>query len=306
MNREDLIEQIGAGIIPCRANGDDVALIDTRHLTVVQIKTGFLALDSFTVWDAAGQVVTPFVTELIIRDGNVALRLSAEYQPFRRREYSATVIGPWADKARGYYGIGIYHFKSDVNVGTLWRTGQILNASFFFTVGRQYERQASDTMAATRHLPLFSFGSTEDARHLRAPAPSRLHTRGGGHGVAEADTRKVSRRREDLRQAQPECGGRWFNSHLRPLDESGSTGAHSMCRWGHTVNLVVPIPADLSHTGEARWAEKAVDSCIADLVRALNAGGVLTRSCCCGHGKEEGSIILQDGRVLVVRQQPKG
>jgi hypothetical protein len=38
----------------------------------------------------------------------------------------------------------------------------------------------------------------------------------------------------------------------------------------------------------------------ADTVNALNKGGILTRSCCCGHGKAEGSILLQDGRKLRV------
>lgn len=73
-----------------------------------------------------------------------------------------------------------------------------------------------------------------------------------------------------------------------------------MCDWGNTKNLTVPIPADLSHTGERRWATKAIDSCIADLIYALNVMGVYTRSSCCGHGKEPGSIILEDGRELII------
>lgn len=73
-----------------------------------------------------------------------------------------------------------------------------------------------------------------------------------------------------------------------------------MCKHGDSVDALVNIPADLSHTGEARWATKPIDRCIAPLVRALNDGGVLTAGSCCGHGKAPGSIILQDGRVLVV------
>jgi hypothetical protein len=69
-----------------------------------------------------------------------------------------------------------------------------------------------------------------------------------------------------------------------------------------TVDVRVPIPADLSHTGEARWAVKPIDAPIADIVRALNEGGVLTRSSCCGHG-ERGEIVLQDGRRLAVMEE---
>lgn len=74
-----------------------------------------------------------------------------------------------------------------------------------------------------------------------------------------------------------------------------------MCEWGNTVPLSVPIPASLSHTGEARWAEKPIDSCIAPIVRALNDAGIYTAACCCGHGERDGEIVLQDGRTLVIR-----
>lgn len=78
-----------------------------------------------------------------------------------------------------------------------------------------------------------------------------------------------------------------------------------MCGWGDVTVLSVPIPADLSHTGEARIAEKGVDRCIAPIVAALNAGGIATRSSCCGHGRGPGTIALQDGRSLVI-ERPAG
>jgi tRNA G18 (ribose-2'-O)-methylase SpoU len=55
---------------------------------------------------------------------------------------------------RGYFGIGIVHGKTESNVGTLWRSAFQLGASFIYTVGRRYPRQASDTVAADRHIPL--------------------------------------------------------------------------------------------------------------------------------------------------------
>ena len=72
-----------------------------------------------------------------------------------------------------------------------------------------------------------------------------------------------------------------------------------MCKWNDTKLVRVNIPADLSHTGKAYWTKKAVDSCMADMVDALNKGGILTRSCCCGHGGV-GTILLQDGRVISI------
>ena len=74
-----------------------------------------------------------------------------------------------------------------------------------------------------------------------------------------------------------------------------------MCKWGDSVKLVVPIPAELSHTGRFRWEIKSVDSCIAPIIQALNEAGIHTASSCCGHDKEEGSILLHDGRELIVR-----
>ncbi len=71
-----------------------------------------------------------------------------------------------------------------------------------------------------------------------------------------------------------------------------------MCKWGDITELRVPVPARLSYDGRARWATKAVDSCIADIVDALNAAGIFTANSCCGHGREEGSIVLHDGREL--------
>lgn len=79
-------------------------------------------------------------------------------------------------------------------------------------------------------------------------------------------------------------------------------GHLAMCKWGTETILNVTVPAHLSHTGVERKAEKGIDSCIADIVKALNEGGVLTTGSCCGHGKKDGSILLADGRELVIRR----
>jgi len=41
-----------------------------------------------------------------------------------------------------------------VNIGTLWRSAFQLGACEVFTIGRRYTRQASDTCATERHVPL--------------------------------------------------------------------------------------------------------------------------------------------------------
>jgi len=65
---------------------------------------------------------------------------------------------------RGYCGIGIYHPKHEVNIGTLWRSAMIYEADFLFTIGRRYKHQSSDTIGATRHVPLWHFASYDQFR----------------------------------------------------------------------------------------------------------------------------------------------
>lgn len=42
------------------------------------------------------------------------------------------------------------------------------------------------------------------------------------------------------------------------------------------------------------------DPCIAKIVAALNIAGIATKASCCGHGHRPGSIVLADGRELVI------
>ena len=79
-----------------------------------------------------------------------------------------------------------------------------------------------------------------------------------------------------------------------------------MCKWGTTKPVFLVIPADLSHTGEAIMETVDIDSCIADIVMALAHSGILTRGSCCGHGKADGEISLQDGRQLIIKHKTGG
>lgn len=75
-----------------------------------------------------------------------------------------------------------------------------------------------------------------------------------------------------------------------------------MCRHGTEELVEVTVAADLSHTGKAYTRVFGIDACLADLVRALNAGGITTRSSCCGHFERDGQIDLADGRTLFIRR----
>jgi len=67
-----------------------------------------------------------------------------------------------------------------------------------------------------------------------------------------------------------------------------------------TKKVRVKILADLSHSGRSYWKECQIDACIADIVMALQNGGINMRHSCCGHDKGPGDIILEDGIVLTI------
>ncbi len=43
-----------------------------------------------------------------------------------------------------------------------------------------------------------------------------------------------------------------------------------------------------------------IDYCIADIVAALNAANIITEASCCGHDKRPASIMLEDGREILI------
>lgn len=63
---------------------------------------------------------------------------------------------------RGYFGIGIYNGKNTANIGTLWRSANILGADFIFTIGHRYQKQCTDTMKTPRHIPLYHYKDGDD------------------------------------------------------------------------------------------------------------------------------------------------
>ncbi|MCK5016233.1 MAG: hypothetical protein KAS32_04095 [Candidatus Peribacteraceae bacterium] len=69
------------------------------------------------------------------------------------------------------------------------------------------------------------------------------------------------------------------------------------CKKG-TFECTVKINGHLNKKGDPIYADK----CIADIVQALNDGGLSTIASCCGHQIGEGSIYLRDGRKLRINR----
>ena len=65
--------------------------------------------------------------------------------------------------SKGYFAIGVYEPKKEINIGSLWRTAGIMGASMIFTIGKRYEMQASDTVKTNRQIPLIHFDTLKDA-----------------------------------------------------------------------------------------------------------------------------------------------
>lgn len=65
-----------------------------------------------------------------------------------------------------------------------------------------------------------------------------------------------------------------------------------MCEWKSDWSHQVPMPIN----GRVKF----IDSCIAHIVAALNAANIHTVASCCGHGHQPGSIILDDGKELII------
>lgn len=63
---------------------------------------------------------------------------------------------------RGHFGIGICNGKTSSNVGTLWRSAYQLGADWIFTTGTRYQKQASDTVKAWRHIPQYEYEQLSD------------------------------------------------------------------------------------------------------------------------------------------------
>ena len=63
---------------------------------------------------------------------------------------------------QGFFGIGIQNGKTPENLGVLWRSAQNMGASFIFTIGNRYAKQACDTHKAVGAMPYFHYDTFND------------------------------------------------------------------------------------------------------------------------------------------------
>lgn len=68
---------------------------------------------------------------------------------------------------QGFFGIGIFNGKTPENLGVLWRSAQNMGASYIFTIGNRYAKQACDTHKAVGAMPYFHYQTFNDFyKHL--------------------------------------------------------------------------------------------------------------------------------------------
>ena len=84
----------------------------------------------------------------------------------------------------GYFEIGIYHTKTEVNVGTLWRSAYQLGAQGIFTIGKRYKSQSSDTVKAWKQIPLRNYIDFEDFNNHRPAEAILVGVEFGGHKLS--------------------------------------------------------------------------------------------------------------------------
>ena len=67
------------------------------------------------------------------------------------------------------------------------------------------------------------------------------------------------------------------------------------------INVKVKIPEDSAYSENSYWKTEKIDACIAPIIKALQDRGIDMCYSCCGHGKADGRIGLQDGRALIIK-----
>ncbi len=62
----------------------------------------------------------------------------------------------------GYFEIGIYNIKTEMNLGSLWRSSYQLGASGIFTIAKRYKKQTSDVYKTSDQIPLRHYLTFEE------------------------------------------------------------------------------------------------------------------------------------------------
>jgi len=87
-------------------------------------------------------------------------------------------------RPRGYFFVGVYCPKAEVNVGTLWRSALQLGAMGIFTIGRRYKKQPSDTQNASLHIPLYNYADMDEFKMHRPVGAVLVGIEMGGRSLS--------------------------------------------------------------------------------------------------------------------------
>ena len=66
-----------------------------------------------------------------------------------------------------------------------------------------------------------------------------------------------------------------------------------MCEWNNG-GIAVDLPDNMRDLKESGTV--CIDECIVPQIQALWKAGVMTRGCCCGHGKTNPEVIIADSQ----------
>jgi len=75
----------------------------------------------------------------------------------------------------------------------------------------------------------------------------------------------------------------------------------AFCCGDETNHPTLPVFCKCSASDTGMVIE--IDACIAPLVEALQKAGIYTLTSCCGHGKEDGYILLENGGLTVWKER---
>lgn len=67
----------------------------------------------------------------------------------------------WSQSEEAYFGIGVYKPVNQENIGSLWRTAYVFNASFIFIIDAKYKKKSTDVLKVWSRIPLFQYDSIE-------------------------------------------------------------------------------------------------------------------------------------------------
>jgi tRNA G18 (ribose-2'-O)-methylase SpoU len=69
---------------------------------------------------------------------------------------------PQRTRVRGYFGMGTYNPKRELNTGTLYRSIFNFGGSYAFTIGSRYKVTRGDTCKHWKHVPSFSYDTFDE------------------------------------------------------------------------------------------------------------------------------------------------